>query len=99
MSEGYDKLSMLMGRYDNVAIFRQFGDLNTKNILYMQAELVNLEAELGNIVQRDRQSADPDKASYHVSWTALSEPVGNGRATTQLQKVFEVREKLHKYSV
>ena len=99
MAEGYDKLAVLMARYDKVAIFRQFAALNTKNLLYMQAELVNLEAELGNIVQKDMHSADPGQALYHVSWTALNEPLGNGRPSPQLRKVLEIREKLDKYCV
>jgi hypothetical protein len=99
MAEGYVKLAALMGRYDKLAMFRQFAALNTKNLLYMQAELVNLEAELEDIVQEDSHSADPTRASYQVSWTALNEPLGNGRASTQLRKVLEIREKLDRYSM
>lgn len=98
MAEGYDKLSSLVGRYDKLAMFRQFAALNTKNLFYMQAELVNDEAELEGIVQEDKRSTDPGKALYHASWTALKEPLRNGKPSTQLRKVVEIREKLEKYS-
>jgi hypothetical protein len=44
--EGYPKLSRLMAFYPEVAIFRRFGALNAENLLYLQAELQDLEIAL-----------------------------------------------------
>ena len=44
--EGYPKLACYMGRYHKRAIFRCFGSLNAKILLYLQAGLVRLEREL-----------------------------------------------------
>jgi hypothetical protein len=98
MEAGYDKLALFMGRYSKLAIFRQFATLNTKNLLYMQAELVSDEAELEDIVHDDKYSLDAEKQKHHISWTALKEPLANGKPCFQLRKVLEIREKLEKYS-
>jgi hypothetical protein len=39
---GYTKLAIQMGQYSEMAIFRRFGALNAQNLLYLQAELVQL---------------------------------------------------------
>jgi hypothetical protein len=43
---GYTKLASVMGKNPELAIFRRFSALNAKNLLYLQAEHVNLEARL-----------------------------------------------------
>lgn len=48
-NEGYPKLARLMACYPETAILRRFGELNTINILRLQAELQDMEHQL----QRD----------------------------------------------
>jgi hypothetical protein len=44
--DGYAKVALLMSRHNEYGIVRRFGELNFKNLLYLQAELVELEAQL-----------------------------------------------------
>jgi hypothetical protein len=104
MAEGYARLAALLGRDPKLAMFLRFSELNIKNLLYMQAELVNDEAELKIIEDEDKESrfpvATPEEATYHASWTALKESFETGTPKTQsrLHKVLEIREKLRNYS-
>ena len=66
VSEGYPKLSSLMASYPTAAIFRRFGELNMLNLLRLQAELQDLEAQLQEVRDEDAysQSNDTIRASY-----------------------------------
>jgi hypothetical protein len=44
-----------------MSIYRRFSALNAKNPLYLQAKLVNLEAELKRIILDDKNSRDAEK--------------------------------------
>jgi hypothetical protein len=44
--EGYAKVAHLMGTHGEFGIFRRFQTLNMQNLLYLQAEITHLEAEL-----------------------------------------------------
>lgn len=92
----------MMARHGEVAIFRRFDTLNLKNLLYMQAELLHLEAELHQM-ERDEKSAaaaaDPSKPAYPFSVYDLREAASSGKATTQWIKYQEVRSKLEAYSM
>ena len=44
--EGYAKLASFMASDSEFAIFRRFGALNAQNLLYYQAELMDLETHL-----------------------------------------------------
>lgn len=63
----YTRLSELIGAHQDLAIFRKFSSLNAKNILYMQAELLHLQAELEKIELANGHSADAQKAAFQVS--------------------------------
>jgi hypothetical protein len=73
--EGYAKLASLMGAYPEVAIVRRFAALNAQNILYLQAELVNLESRLRLVEEEDRNSGDPSRVDCAVDWFKLSNAV------------------------
>ena len=94
---GYTELSSLMGTHPQLALFRRFASLNAKNLLYMQAEVVHLEAELANIVADDSASGESEKASFHLSLFDLKESSGTSK-DLQWRKVMEIREKLKSYS-
>lgn len=44
--EGYPALAEVMSTNDGLDIFRRFSALNALNLLYMQAEILDLELEL-----------------------------------------------------
>ena len=70
--EGYAKIAAFMGAYPEVAIIRRFAALNMQNVLYLQAELVNLEARLRKYEEGDRISGDQNRADYALDWFKLS---------------------------
>ncbi|KAL8832286.1 MAG: hypothetical protein Q9170_004943 [Blastenia crenularia] len=63
----YDTLVSMIANHEEAAIFRRFDALNIKNLLYMQAELVHLEAELRQIELDEKASIDPRKIPYPFS--------------------------------
>lgn len=73
--DGYAKIATLMGAYPEVAIIRRFAALNAQNILYMQAELVDLESRLRRYEEEDRSSGDQNRVDYAVDWFKLSNAV------------------------
>jgi hypothetical protein len=50
-THGYPKIARLMGENPDLAIFRSFRELNARNLLYYQAELVHLEDQLSGMIQ------------------------------------------------
>ena len=68
---GYAKIATLMGAYPEVAIIRRFAALNMQNVLYLQAELVNLEARLRKYEEEDRDSGDQTRVDYALNWFKL----------------------------
>jgi hypothetical protein len=95
--DGYDKLSVLAGRHHEMAILRRFSPLGAKNLLYRQAELVHLEAQLQGIIHEDKASNDAEKTNYHCSVLELMESLEKPGKDHQWRKVLEIREKLEQY--
>ena len=62
--DGYDKLAAFIAADNGLIICRRFSILNAKNLLYLQAELVNLEAELRDIVAEVKTSGDAAKSRF-----------------------------------
>jgi hypothetical protein len=71
---GYSRLAALMRNRHDLAIFRQFSDLNAKNLLYMQGELVRLEVELEMIATENKNSKDTEKNDFEKSITTMIGP-------------------------
>lgn len=94
--DGYPKIAGLMSRHHELAIFRRFDELNYRNILYLQAELVQLEDELREIATQDQES--PSRTLYARDWSSLAQSESEGDGRLQWQKVLLIREKLEKYS-
>jgi hypothetical protein len=95
---GYDQLAALMGKHHDMAIFRRFSVLNSKNLLYMQGELVHLEAELEMIALENKVAQDPQKPHFDVSISMLMGPHASKDGHEQWAKILEIREKLKEYS-
>ena len=88
-----------MGANPETAIFRRFGPLNALNLLYLQAELVDLENSLSNQAKEDEESGHFERSLYSRDWRTLSESstvdIGN---PSQWSTVLRLREKLDEYS-
>ncbi|KAL8878707.1 MAG: hypothetical protein Q9198_003543 [Flavoplaca austrocitrina] len=93
----YHKLAGMMAHHEELAIFRRFDTLNLKNLLYMQAELIHLEAELRQMELDEKISADPNKPVHPMSVYDLREVTCTGK-TTQWAKYQEVQGKLQAYN-
>ncbi|MCJ1269864.1 hypothetical protein MMC22_009757 [Lobaria immixta] len=93
----YTRLAALIGNHEELALFRRFAALNAKSLLYMQAELVHLEAELENIANEDSYSGHGEKDSFEVSFSKLKDSCGTEN-DLQWRRVLEIRHKLKEYN-
>jgi hypothetical protein len=95
-NEGYAKIATLMSHHDELAIFRRFSRLNLQTLLYLQAELTHLEADLKQLSIRDQ--ADQNRAVYSKYWWYLAQSEDDHDDKQQWNKVLQIREKLKEYS-
>ncbi|KAF2741505.1 hypothetical protein EJ04DRAFT_547840 [Polyplosphaeria fusca] len=99
MTRGYNVLASFMGAYPEMAIFRRFGALNARNILYLQAEITDLETQLLNAEKSDIESKHQDRSIYSRDWRTLSESLEAADGDSTQWKIFlHLREKLHEYN-
>ena len=98
---GYPKLAAQMEVLPEIGIFRRFGALNARSLLYKQAELVRLEAELKKAEAADKESADGMRNKYSIDWFWLKESAHSRDpiAAAQIQLVEEIGPKLKEYSM
>ena len=95
--DGYPRLANLVGQYPGMAIFRRFSRLNAQNLLYMQAELVQMEYELDTIALEDSQCDDPNRQSFQTYVYNMKR--AQGPDGLQWQMVRELRQRLKEYSM
>ncbi|CAG8982639.1 hypothetical protein HYALB_00006034 [Hymenoscyphus albidus] len=95
--EGYPKLACHMGSCPNSSIFRRFGSLNSKNLLYLQAELVHLEEKLQALEEVDSISPVGNSSDYSGDWYWLENSIDENNGQ-QLETVLKIREKLKEYN-
>jgi hypothetical protein len=93
--EGYSAIAQIMGNHDELAIVRRFRELNVQDLLYSQAEVIHLEAELAELREMDK--IQPDRAIYSRDWWSLAHSEED-RNKEQWAKVLEIRHKLREYS-
>lgn len=94
--QGYPRLAALMGT-GAACILRRFAALNARNLLYLQAELIELEIELKVLTEDDARSGDPLRCLYSTQATTLRKSEGTLECD-QWHKFLEIREKLNEYS-
>ena len=97
--DGYNRLAAVIGTDRDLAIFRRFSILNSKNLLYMQGELTLLEAELRAIGKEDKESKDREKAEFEFCIQTLKGPHACEDDNQQWRKILEIRQKLKEYSM
>jgi hypothetical protein len=100
--EGYAKMAFLMGEYPEVAVFRRFGALNAQNLLYLQAELKDLETSLRNYALEDQNSGHPERIFYSKDWFTLKnscDATYEGADGNQWSTILSIRAKLKEYSI
>jgi hypothetical protein len=96
---GYPRLATDMAKYSENAIFRRFGALNARNLLYYQSELTDLEKELLKIEAKDSESELHEKnaRSRDYFWISHWERAKDGDST-QYDLVMKMRALLREYS-
>lgn len=91
---GYAELAEIMGPHPGMALFTRFSSLSTRNLLYMQAELLYLRQRLQTLDADDRRQG----RTFHKSAIEFIESAGKGGDQGQQWRIMvEVREKLKEY--
>jgi hypothetical protein len=93
---GYHKLSSFMVD-KQYAIFRKFKILANRDLLYLQAQLAHLEAELSVLSDRDGRTAGEEEELYDTNWYLLSSSADREHDGQQWEKVLQIRAKLKEY--
>jgi hypothetical protein len=96
--EGYDVLCAHMSTYPDLAIFRRFSILSYRDLLLMQAELMEKESLLLPIIADDRESNIPLRQSFAVDFEAMMNDTTEG-GRRQRELMLEIRPLLRCYSV
>jgi hypothetical protein len=94
---GYPKLAARIEIQPELSIYRRFGALNAQNLLYFQAQLVDLEAKLRAQQAIDNTSTHGHKSKYAVTWLRLENSAIDGD-TKQRDLVIEIRALLREFS-
>jgi hypothetical protein len=88
--DGYPKLAALMSKDEDYIIFRRFSNLNARNLLYLQDELVTLENQLESIDSDLQRIGERDVLK---SRERFCEDIG------RKELVLEIRRLLAEYSM
>lgn len=91
--DGYPKLARYIGDYPGFAIFRRFASLNSRILLYLQAEIVKLEHELHEL-ELDNQT----HTRLHERFHELKSAEAGSSGALLWAKVEEIDGMLEKYS-
>ena len=95
--DGYARLANIFGQYPETAIYNRFARLNAKNLLYMQAELIQIEYELDTVALEDSQDDDPGRRSFQSYVYNMKK--ARGQDGVQWKMVLEMRQRLKEYSM
>jgi len=88
-----------MGAHPETAIIRRFGSLNALNLLYLQAELTNLENTFHQEAKANQESGHLDRVLYARDWESLRDSVTDEDSNpAQWNLMLKIREKLVEYS-
>ncbi|KAI0834736.1 hypothetical protein F5Y06DRAFT_306613 [Hypoxylon sp. FL0890] len=91
---GYSKLASFMVRRNHVMV-KQFRELAIRDLLYLQAELCDLQYDFNHQSMKDLHSQDERTKLYDREWCHLSHAAGGGGRQWQL--ALQIREKLREY--
>ncbi|KAF2820084.1 hypothetical protein CC86DRAFT_374782 [Ophiobolus disseminans] len=93
-SHGYNRMARMMGKSDNLAIFRRFNDLNMLTLLDLQSEIQVLRDRL--YLQCEKDFEDGEKFSTSMAKLRGSPSTGN---SAQLTLLSSIRTKMNEYNV
>jgi hypothetical protein len=84
----------------SIAVYRRFDYLSARNLLYLQSELAELEAQLHTFDQEDLRSSDDDlDNNFARDWKAYRERARDptSRENKGLDLAIRIREKMKEY--
>lgn len=91
---GYTKLSEFMD-HEKYPIFRQFRVSAIRDLLFLQAELTQLENQFLALAERD--IGNEAERTHDRNWKLLSTSEARGCNGEQWKKALEIRGKLREY--
>lgn len=92
---GYPKLANLMTK-ENYPIVRKFRELAVRDLLFLQAELSELEDRYSQAVKNDSMQED-ERQYHHRDWVHCKTSPSRNYTGEQLSVAMEIREKLREY--
>jgi hypothetical protein len=104
--EGFADFSHYIASDDSLSVYRRFGSLGSRNILYMQAELQFLEQQLEELDDADRElvqgNAGDEKKSVDDAaraWESFTyqDENGNERQRKKMKLILRIREVMRNY--
>ncbi|PLN75782.1 hypothetical protein BDW42DRAFT_32470 [Aspergillus taichungensis] len=102
MAAGYDRIAAVLASDPPLMFVRRFARLNAKNILYYQAELGDLEADLEEMISIDRDIAFHEGGNekyYPFSIGHLKGSLGTSEnVSVQWKQFLEIRKLLKEYN-
>jgi len=94
--KGYPEVATLMGNHPELAMVRRFRGLNARNLLYLQAELVQIENDLLKCEKEDaNDKVDIRKQNFSKNFAWV---LRNKKENKQYTLIQSMREKLKEYS-
>lgn len=84
------------------SIYRRFDELSSRNLLYYQAEIAELEEELALMDDEDSKSKDEISIACQMDWNSFVKHAESGalpktREEEKMQLVMKIRDKLERY--
>lgn len=106
--KGFSKFSEYIGSSRELAIFRRFDVLATRNLLYLQDQLLALESWLKRYDKKEKKTitdghADPNKEALNTSdavrnWESyLEHSITSERQMAKMEKILELRDVMKQY--
>ena len=92
---GYSKLAKFMVDYEHVML-KQYRELAVRDLLYLQAELCDLQYDYCEQAQLDSQQLD-ERRLYDREWWHLQSDKSRGGDGKQWQLALQIRQKLREY--
>jgi len=94
---GYPQIADIMSKYPELTMFRRFKGLNALNLLYLQAELMQIEKDLQDLQKADNITNSKYAADY--SWLMASAETENDQQWRLIQKMNKKLKEYSKYSI
>ena len=85
---------------DELLIFRRFDELNARNLLHLQSELLHLEAQLREFDEEDAKDGSMDVMLASRCWETLESRAAQDqpREAERMELTRKIERAIHRYS-